>query len=374
MYVENSFMRAPALNTLNEMIETELPLTPIQQEIIFHRSKGTEPQTICFGLDLPNHAFFSFDLIQHTWQAVASHNPVLRTQLEITDTFTFPIKGKQQILKRISLLRFSQPSVSRSSEGHEAAQLVINTEDHQTSASIHIHRALVDTASLTLIRKDFELFHMGLAFNRHSKLEKFVMRMCSKDQEKAKLFWNANLRGLASLPIHCFPPETCGPKDHVTSGLGPIDRIRASATSLRMPIQTIFYAAWSSTLAWHTEAGNNEVYFTVIGRDRSIPRNLSVVGPADQMYPLKVVLPPNTLIRQWIGDIDHADEEASSHAFIGYKSILAESQISSRQTLVIIRSADEKSLENVSGMLTNTRKSRTACFLSFVKLRTLTCA
>lgn len=350
MYIEERSDIEAILPEFDDAVEAELPLTPVQEELIFKIAHSDDSETIEFQLYLPERVFSSFDLIQHTWQAVASHNPVLRTQVDLSDNLTSHTKGKQRILKRVSLLQLFRPLLSQKGRFHEAAQLVINTHNQRLSASVHLHRALIDNESIYLIRRDFELFYNGLAFDRHPRLEKFFRRTCSRDREAAELFWNANLEGLVSTPIYGLPSNATAPDVWVTAAISrdTSDQVQNLAARCKVPVRTIFHAAWASTLAWHTAAANNYIVFTVTGRDLSIPQNRFVVGNADQFYPLKVAPTQESLIGGWLNAINNADIEASSFAFIGYDSILAEGFASIGQTLVTIRSNEENPTKNVS--------------------------
>jgi hypothetical protein len=347
MNIEESSDIEIALPEFDDAVEAELPLTPVQEELIFKIAHSHVSETIEFQLYLPDRVFSSFDLIQHTWQAVASHNPVLRTQVNLSDT---PTNGKQRILKRVSLLQLFRPLLSQQGGFHEAAQLVIKTYNQRLSASVHLHRALIDNESIYLIRRDFELFYNGLAFDRHPRPEKFFRRTCSRDREAAELFWNVKLEGLASTPIYGLPSNATAPDVWVTTAMirDTSDQVQNLAARCKVPVRTIFHAAWASTLAWHTAAANNYIVFTVTGRDLSIPQNRFVVGNADQFYPLKVAPTQETLISGWLNAINNADIEASGFAFIGYDSILTEGFASIGQTLVTIRSHEDNPTKNVS--------------------------
>ena len=350
MYMEESANIEAALPEFDDAVEAEVPLTPVQEELIFKIAHSHDSETIEFQLYIPDRVFSSFDLIQHTWQAIASHNPILRTQVHLSGTLTSSIKGKQRILKRVSLLQLFRPLLSQKKGFHEAAQLVIKTHNQRLSASVHLHRALIDNESICLIRRDFEHFYNGLALDRHPRPEKFFRRTCSRDREAAKLFWNVNLEGLVNTPIYGLPSNATAPDVWVTAAMSrdTSDQVQNLAAKCKVPVRTIFHAAWASTLAWHTAATNNYIVFTVTGRDLSIPQNRFVVGNADQFYPLKIASAQESLISGWLNAINNADIEASSFAFIGYDSILAEGFASIGQTLITIRSNEDNPMQNVS--------------------------
>lgn len=332
-----------------ELIEAELPLTPVQEQLVSMILSRKEPEYTSFGISLPEHASLSFDLIRHAWRAVASHNAVLRTRLEIRGDRKVSVGGRQCVLRHIPDVQFCQ-RMTLSYSGHETARLVVDTSDNSMQASVWIHRALIDDSSVPLLCKDFDLFFSSIAFSHHASLEKFIQRVISRDRNAAKLFWRAQLAGISSAPIHGLPTETKALLSNVTGVMGKTktDMLQNFAASANVSVPSVFYTAWASTLAVHTEAGNNRVTFSVFGRDPSSPHNLNVTGPCDQTYPLVISILPDQSAKDLASGIAQADKEASSHAFIGYRSILDQAPESLQQTLVHVRSSRKSFAVEVS--------------------------
>src|ERR1051326_1002612 len=89
--------------TAGDVTEAELPLTLIQNDLLSKISSLNAPERISFDIPLPDHPLLSLDYIQHAWQAIASHNPVLRTRLDF-------VVGRQLVLKNILPIQFWSPS------------------------------------------------------------------------------------------------------------------------------------------------------------------------------------------------------------------------------------------------------------------------
>jgi hypothetical protein len=331
------------------LIDTELPLTPIQEEILSSILSKNEPISTSFAIPLPMNSPPSLDLIQYAWQAVASHNEVLRTQLEISDNNHFSSSNRQRVMRNIPSIQFQKSSTS-SFPLRSTARLVVDTVDGKISASVHINRALVDDPSVLLIRKDFESFFDGLAFERRPSLEDFIGHTISKDINAAKLFWRVKLSAVQTAPIHGFPVDEKPLSLNVTRGMGQNEKklLQDFATLSKTSAQSVLYAAWACTLAVHTEAGNNRVVFSAVGRASSSTENSSVVGPCNQTYPLVVDILPDQAVEDLVRHIHRANTEASNYAFIGYKSILDQASMPLEQTLVNVTLNEEGVVAEVS--------------------------
>jgi hypothetical protein len=321
-----------------DVVEAELPLTPIQEDLISKISSLKAPERISFDLPLPDHPSLSLDYIQHAWQAIASHNPVLRTRLDVNIDHSASVGGRQSVLKNILPIQFQAPPAI-TSPSNSAARLVISASNNGISASVFVHRALIDDSSVAFIRRDFEMFFKGVALNRHPSLERFIRRANSKDGNAAKLFWRARLAGVRSSPLHGFPSEPRELAHNVTATMDQerSDALQKFAESSDISVRSILYAAWAFTLAVHTEAGDNRVSFSVVGRNASHTGDLGVVSFSDLLYPMVVTLNPNQSVGDLALDIAKMDTEGPKYAFIGYKAILSQASKFLEQTLVHVR-------------------------------------
>ena len=349
MHVDQGSLFFPAELALEELVETELPLTPIQEQYISRIVQAKHPEFVSFKIPLPEHTTISLDLIQYAWRAVASHNEVLRTGLVLPGQPKATTGTKQRIFKYIPSVQFCQTlAVPDSKNG--AAQMFVDTSTRSVSASIRIHLGLIDSSSIRMIREDFKCFFTSQAFSTHPSLEKFIKRTISRDANAAKLYWRAQLAGVLSAPIHGFPTEAKALSRSVRSIINDKETkmMQSFVDAARVSTQSIFYMAWASILAVHTEAGNNRVVFSVVGRDPSTPGNLRLVGPIDQTYPLVVDVLPDQSVSDFAGIITKKDEEASKYAFIGYDQILYQASQSLGDTVVQISHNKTSDMPSVS--------------------------
>ncbi|KAI9873979.1 MAG: hypothetical protein M1830_010338, partial [Pleopsidium flavum] len=302
----------------NALVEQELPCTPAQAACL-ERS----PQLPHFSLriDLLSDGFVSMDRVQFTWQALASHNPVLRTVFERHRTSSGSV-AKQLILKNILPLE-SYSHGAKEGNIKSPAKCRLYSSGETTSVLIQIHRALVDETSSGLIMTDFLSFYHSMAFDHHPPFSSYINHVCSKDPAKAELFWNAHLTGLVNAPIHSIPLLESKSTSCLTESLDQetFERIQASASEKGHSMEALLYTAWAMTMACHTEVTNGTVVFDVVGRDTSIADYDTIVGLVDQTYPLKIRLSPEMSVGELINYVESMNGEASTNAFIGYESI-----------------------------------------------------
>jgi amino acid adenylation domain-containing protein len=313
----------------------ELDCTPLQLELLDHKTKESfVSRSWEIAPNSPEH----LQAISYTWQAVASHNEILRTALvsygQIPD-----VVHKQVILKRASPVRIiSQEDETTQLEDDRPAQLTITLRTNHLALTIHIPRALTDTKTLPQIQHDFQLFYDGSACQSHVPFSKYVRSIGRKDPVLATTYWREVLSGIRTAPISMLSDVRIDERS--TIRLSFEDGLLASMHELikifGVTIRGLVHAAWAVTLSYHVQSDNNNVLFAVIGRDQTFDGHETLVGPIDQSYPLKLTIPPESSILEWIHKVEKTDLEGSAHAFLGYKEIMMLAPLIHPQTKVVL--------------------------------------
>lgn len=312
-------------NTLQSSLDLfsgdELDCTPLQLELLKQRTKGS---FVSLRWNLANKSYESLERISYTWQAVASHNEILRTAL-VSNGQVPDAVHKQVILKRVSPVRMiSHEDQMTQLEKDRPAQLTVTLGINYLALTVHIPYALIDRKSLGHIQKDFKLFYDGLACQYHVPFSDYVRRLGRKDSVLAIEYWRELLSGIETAPISSLPnvwiserSETCLPIEDRT-----LASVHNFAKKFGVTVRGLVHAAWAVTLSYHVQAGNNKVLFAVVGRDQTVAGHETLVGAVDQTYPLKLTIPREISILEWIHEVEMADLDASANAFLGYKEIL----------------------------------------------------
>lgn len=307
----------------------EMPCTPLQQETISHY-KGVKDVSI--DVMFSTTPLTNIDRINYTWQALASHHPILRTCI-----YASPDGSYHQILqKKAATIKSAGLDQSDTSRG---AYLTVYSANDGFLVSLHVHHALIDATSLVLVQTDFILFYSGYAFETNQSFAAYVDYVSSQDRELAMDYWTKSLLdGTSSTPLYLFPLLYESPRRKVSVDIpdelfGAMLRLTAR---FDVPLASLLYGAWALVSAQHMHGDHEKVGFVVTGRDLSFPGHETVVGLVDQDYPLVLPVPREREILSWIRDITEANLKASAHAFVGYWRIMETTSVQQPQVKVCI--------------------------------------
>ncbi|EDN03978.1 predicted protein [Histoplasma mississippiense (nom. inval.)] len=230
----------------------------------------------------------SIDRLVYTWQAVASHNPVLRTSIKYSGTDQEP---------RLVVLRRAAPIRIEGFSNHGAYK----------SSSLK-------TAELTVI-----LSETGVSF----RLRILQAHIAQRETQNAESYWRNLMNGSVTSLSYGFPTNISGMRKtfisdlHETLVRSIYDFLGVYSVSAR----DFVHALWSLVQYRHTAATDGTTFFAVTGRDTSVPGYDTVVGPAELYYPLKVVIENDLSLLSWIRKVSKIDQQASQNAYIGYDKI-----------------------------------------------------
>lgn len=189
--------------------------------------------------------------------------------------------------------------------------------------TLHVHRAMVDSSSLSLIKRDFALLYCGLPLPERTPLTYYLTQhLESKDEAISRAFWSETLYDIhvgahytAATPnvgsrratISMTLDESCG------TGLA---RLELECGWSRL---LVLEALWATVLHYHS--GSRDVVFAGVRRDAGFPGVDSCVGFLDQTYPVRVSVEPNETFNTLFTKLGDYHASASSHAYLGYKEI-----------------------------------------------------
>ncbi|KAJ5689313.1 hypothetical protein N7462_003705 [Penicillium macrosclerotiorum] len=304
-------------------IEREIECTPTQQGFL-EREKDSSTKSI-IRLDLTSGIVRSYEHLSETWHALAQEHDILRT-IFIKDETTKPPRFRQRVLKRANQVRIGLLHESQYSDPlHERASLVLEWDNGAPTVYICLRPTLVDRTSLVCLWKDFLTMLGGGASISRLPFSSYSQILNSRNREDSRKFWMQNLENAAPVSLHCVPLE----RQHVfrTTESSTSTRIRTSdlnslSSRLALPDSTAaVYTAFGITLAQHCQGSGETIVFTVEGRDRTVEGHDSVVGIADQEYPLKLDLNTGGSVSEAIQQTNSLNVVSSSHAFLGHKEI-----------------------------------------------------
>ncbi|KAI9841178.1 MAG: NRPS [Sclerophora amabilis] len=323
---ESDILDSPISTSFYSDFVEEFDCTPLQQELLQCDERNSR---VSIQWRLSPTEFTGIDRLLYTWQALASHNSILRSII-IVEGSPPHARFRQRVLNRASPVQFGfqEEDPVYLGEGHIAILAVYLLKGHLT-VRLQIDSVFADQTSLALIQRDFALFYNGRACKFHAPFREYVDNVCKRDPQPAIDFWEQSLSGVTVAPVYSFPIHR-EPLRSLTAAK--VDQDLLHTTRLfselhKLSMRGVCYAAWALALACHMEASNHTITFAAVGRDTTDTNLQSMVGPVDQTYPLKLSISRETRVLQWVRDVETADRQFSSRAYIGYKQINAISRV-----------------------------------------------
>jgi amino acid adenylation domain-containing protein len=191
-----------------------------------------------------------------------------------------------------------------------------NTGDDVSYVVLHAPRALLDTASLSLVARGFAALASGHKLPHHVPFGIYLSFATTKDASLSQQFWSTTLAGLPPLSLAPTVPSTQERSSvYVDLDVDTCEKLR------RCPVdrKTLFETAWALTLQQHT--GTQDVAFGVVGRDVSFAGADTCVGLLDHIYPLRAKFDADATFGDAASAVRQFHREASPHAHIGYSTI-----------------------------------------------------
>ncbi|OTA99739.1 hypothetical protein M426DRAFT_16133 [Hypoxylon sp. CI-4A] len=305
-------------------VEFEVDCT-LAQTIALQKPGPQKPSII--RLDLPQGILKDGNTLIETWNNLCNRHHILRSIIVKVGS------GKDAVFRRrvfrhpkyISNLSHRDLELLNSSQ--EPARLVIDRQSSEDPrVYLYLPYAIADRTSLSFIWRDFLSLLVGAASPQRLCISDYDAVARRRSEEEAKSFWQAELGNLPALTIHSFPVDrqntyqtTSIDSSVAVSGAS----IRRVAKALGVSVHALFYAAFGIVLGKHSQTSGEAVVFVAEGRDQTVEGYDTVVGFADQEYPLKFQSAEQSVAKAVV-EIERFNTQASSNAFIGYEYLRRE--------------------------------------------------
>lgn len=323
-------------------IEAILPLTPMQQGMLFHSLLEPEAGHYiqCTVASLP--AGTDLQALQTAWQQLVARHGVLRTVFLWEDLERpLQIVGKQGVLD----WQTADWRDKTEAEAADALQALV-TEQVQRGFALDraplmrvmlvqmpdqswrqvwtYHHILLDGWSLPILFDELSALYSslvggtGLTLNRPVPFGDFIAWTQRQDSAASERFWAENLKGLAGLT-----PLPTEPKGQASAHAETIDielgsrfseTLRGFARTLRITPNTLMQAAWALTLS--TLTGETDVLFggTVSGRPAGLDGVETMVGPFINSLPIRIAIRDGAKVRDWLAELQAGIAEREPHS------------------------------------------------------------
>jgi len=326
-------------------IEEELPLTPLQQGIVFHSLR--DPDIYCNQLRLTLDGVLDAEALRRAWEQVQQRHGMLRTSFHWRD---MPVM-RQRVHARVELSwsvadwrdldeaaraaaldQLMRAEVARGFELEQAPlqrlQLLrVAEQRHELVWSSH--HLLLDGWSVSLLLADiFALYRQALgdasvrlkAAPRFSDYVRWHERRDGGERNDDIAFWQRSLQGVTEPTSLAFATQA---GDAVTGEAGmhamelsPVrtQAVQKLAQRARATLGTVLQAAWGLLLA-RCSASRDVVFgVTVSGRPAELDGVEEMIGMLIATVPARVTVPSATPLSDWLAQLQEQHLEREQHA------------------------------------------------------------
>jgi amino acid adenylation domain-containing protein/non-ribosomal peptide synthase protein (TIGR01720 family) len=342
---------------MSRVIEDIYPLSPMQHGMLFHALY--EPGSDFYIDQIVNelHVGADFDpaIFVRACQALVDRHPALRT------AFAWEGERAHQIVVREARLDFAEHDWRGLGEAEREARLAAFLEEDRRAgfdlARPHLirvalirlaeveyrlvltyHHLLLDAWSVAKLLRELGVFHEAFSAGREPSLpparpyRDYIAWLRRRPTTGEEAYWKSALAGFADATplVVGRPSDTSGPacgELHLRLSPAESAALYEFARAQRTTVYMIVEGAWALLLARFS--GEQDVVFalTLAGRPVEVPGAESIVGLFINTLPVRVAVPPNARVGQWLATLRAQLTELRRHEHTSLARILAWSDV-----------------------------------------------
>ena len=317
-----------------------LPLTPLQQGLLFHASTtGGNDDVYAMQLDITITGPLDPDRLRDAVHTVINRHPNLAARF--SQQFDQPI----QIIPADPSVPWRYIEVDTGVDADEQIQQVCAAERaavcdiaHQpafraalirTAPDRHRivltnHHIVLDGWSLPILAQEIFAGYYGQRLPAAAPYRRFLTWLADRDLDAAHTAWRDVLAGFDA-PTLVGPPDRSGPgrrgtelfrvPAHTTGAVGELAR------SCHTTVNTVLQAAWAQLLMWLT--GQHDVAFgtAVSGRPAEVTGAESMVGLLINTVPVRAHITPATTTADLLNQLQRAHNDTLEHQHLALTEI-----------------------------------------------------
>ncbi|WP_156675154.1 non-ribosomal peptide synthetase, partial [Mycobacterium sp. E2989] len=315
-----------------------LPLTPLQQGLLFHATttRASHDDLYVVQLDIGVTGPLDPDRLREAVQAVVERHPHLVARFR--DQFDEPVQvipAKPVMAWRYLELRGADERVQKLCAAERAAVYdladrpafrvaMIRTAENRHRLVLTIHHIVLDGWSVPILVNETFASLTGQRLAPPAPYRRFVTWLAGRDLDAARAAWGQVLAGFDT-PTLVGPPTKLEPGARgLTTFAVPAETTAALAElarSCQTTVSTVLQAAWAQLLTWLT--GNYDVAFgtTVSGRSAEVAGAESMVGLLINTIPVRARITPATTTRELLDQLQGAHNETLDHEHLSLSEI-----------------------------------------------------
>ncbi|MEU1423136.1 non-ribosomal peptide synthase/polyketide synthase [Kitasatospora sp. NPDC005751] len=345
-------------------VEDLLPLTPLQEGMLFHRLVGGPDDVYVDQAALLLDGVSDPDTFAAAWQRVADRTPALRTSV-VWEGVPVPLQvvhrraripvtqldlraaGPQERAERVAAVRAED--LARGVD-IAAAPLMRLTLIRLPDARLHLlwtsHHLILDGWSLAQVLTDVFEEYAALSTGAEPRpaarrpFGDYVRWLAGQDAEAARAHWRGVLEGFATPTPLPVDRVRRGLHQARSAGVHPAglsaevsQRLARTARQAGLTMGTVVQGAWALLLSRYS--AERDVLFgtTVSGRPDDLPGVESMIGMFINTLPTRVRVDGGRTAAAWLRDLQEAQAEARRFAAVSLAELTGMSEVPSGSPL-----------------------------------------
>nr|WP_264028656.1 non-ribosomal peptide synthetase [Mycobacterium mantenii] len=314
-----------------------LPLSPVQQGLLFHSSFAQELEDLyAVQLGITVNGSLDAQRLRDAVQTVVNRHPNLAARF--LDEFGEPV----QIIPAEPVMAWNYVELTGGDIDQQVEQLaaaertavcdlagqpafraaLIRTAPDRHRFVLTIHHIVIDGWSLPVLMREVFAGYYGERLPAPPSYRSYLMWLAAQDRAGAQAAWREALAGFEA-PTLVAPPGKIGRRAVATYTVS-ADTTRALselARASRTTVSTVLQGAWAQLLTWLT--GQHDVAFgtAVSGRPTELPGADAMVGLLINTVPVRANITAATTVVDLLGQLQRVHAETLEHEHLALNEI-----------------------------------------------------
>jgi len=316
-----------------------LPLTPLQQGLLFHAGGAVGEGVYALQVDLGVSGPLDPRRLHQAVRTVVARHPNVAAQLcpqfdppvqvipadPATPWHYVDLEGDDGVDERVEQLRAAECAAVCDLDNAPVFRVVlIRTAADRHRFLLTSHHTVLDGWSLPILLQEIFAGYGGQRLPAAVPYRRFVAWLAGRDVDAARAAWLAVLDGFDTPTLVGSPHRMASEKrglealrlpEHTTNALAELARTHHTT------VNTVLQGAWAQLLTWLT--GQRDVAFgaAVSGRPAEVPGAESIVGLLINTVPVRARITATTTTAELLGQLHGAHNHTLDHQHLALSEI-----------------------------------------------------